>query len=82
MPPGRTRDPFCHPEWIFESTAKTGPSTPAPMLNLMPHQSPFRLVHLVFETSRLFFVPIRSVETIERIYEPVVPERGDAVFRT
>src|ERR1035437_8942594 len=48
--------------------------TPAPMLRLMPHQSPFRLFHLVFEASRLFFVPIRSVKSIERIDKPAVPK--------
>jgi hypothetical protein len=47
----------------------------------MPHQSPFRLSHLVFERSRLFFVSIGSVEPLERIHEPAVPERGDAIFR-
>jgi len=36
-------------------------STPAPVLCLMPHQSPFRLFHLVFETDRLFCVPFGSV---------------------
>jgi hypothetical protein len=55
--------------------------TPAPMLRLMPHQSPFRLFHLVFEASRLFFVPIRSVKSIERIDKPAVPKHGDAIFR-
>jgi hypothetical protein len=35
----------------------------------------------VFETSRLFFVPICSVESVERINKPAVPERGDAIFR-
>ena len=56
-------------------------STPAPMLFLMPHQSPFRLVHLIFETSRLFFVPIRSVEPYERIHKPAIPKGCNAVFR-
>ena len=54
MPLGRARDPFSHPE--FESTAKAAASTPAPMICLMPHQSPFCLFHLVFEASCLFFV--------------------------
>jgi len=47
----------------------------------MPHQCPFRLFHLVFETSRLFGVTFGSVKSFERIHEPAVPERGDAVFR-
>jgi hypothetical protein len=47
----------------------------------MPHQSPFRLFHLVFEASRLFFVPVRSIEPYERIDKPAVLERDDTVFR-
>jgi hypothetical protein len=47
----------------------------------MSHQSPFCLFHLVFETSRLFFVPFGSVEPVERIDKPAVPEHGDAVSR-
>jgi hypothetical protein len=46
----------------------------------MPHQCPFRLFHLVFETSRLFGVPFGSVKSFKRIHEPTVAERGDAVF--
>jgi hypothetical protein len=34
-------------------------SAPAAVLRLVPHQSPFRLFHLVFKTSRFFLVPIR-----------------------
>jgi hypothetical protein len=51
------------------------------MIRLMPHQSPFRLSHLVFETNHLFFVPIRAVEPFERIHEPAAPEHGNAIFR-
>jgi hypothetical protein len=47
----------------------------------MPHQSPFRLSHLVFESSRLFFVSICAVEPFERIHEPAAPEHGNAAFR-
>jgi hypothetical protein len=47
----------------------------------MPHQSPFRLIHLVFEASCLFFVPFGSVEPLERIDKPAVPKRGDSIFR-
>ena len=47
----------------------------------MPHQCPFRLFHLVFEMGRLFGVPFGSVKSFERIHEPPVPKRGDAVFR-
>jgi hypothetical protein len=47
----------------------------------MPCQGSMRLIHLVFETSRLFFVPFGSVESVERINKPAVPEQGDAVFR-
>ena len=82
MPLGRTRDPFSRPEWLFESTTKAGgASVPVAVLCLMPHQCPFRLFHLVFETSRLFYVPVRAVEPFERIHEPAAPERGDAVSR-
>jgi hypothetical protein len=55
-------------------------SAPAPVLCLMPHQSPICLVHLVFEASCLFFVPFGSVESVERIDKPAVPEHGDAEF--
>jgi hypothetical protein len=51
------------------------------VLRLVSHQSPFRLFHLVFETGRLFCVPFGSVESVERIDKPAVPERGDAVSR-
>jgi hypothetical protein len=51
------------------------------MLCLMPRQSPLSLIHLVSEPNRLFFIPIRSVAPLERIHEPAVPKRGDAVFR-
>jgi len=47
----------------------------------MSHQSPFRLSHLVFETNYLLFISIGSVEPLERINKPAMPERGDAVFR-
>jgi len=47
----------------------------------MPHQSPFRLVHFVFETSCLFFVLLGSVESVKRTHKPAVPEHGDAEFR-
>jgi hypothetical protein len=46
----------------------------------MPQQCPFRLVHLVFKTSRLFFVPIGSFESFERIHEPAVPKCSNSVF--
>jgi hypothetical protein len=46
----------------------------------MPRQSPLSLLHLVFKASCLFFVPIRSVECLERIDKPAVTERGDAEF--
>jgi hypothetical protein len=46
----------------------------------MPHQRPFRLVHFVFETSRLFLFPFGSVESAERIDKPAVPKHGDAEF--
>jgi hypothetical protein len=41
------------------------PSTPAPVLRLMPHQCTFSLSHLVFETNRLFFVPAPWIEPFE-----------------
>jgi hypothetical protein len=50
------------------------------MLCLMPRQSPLSLIHLVSEPSCLFFVPIRSVEPLERFDKPAVPKGGYAEF--
>jgi len=49
------------------------------MFNLMPRQSPFCLIHLVFEASRFFFIPIRLVESVQRIEKPAVPKHGNAI---
>ena len=46
----------------------------------MPHQCPFRLFHLVFETSRLFGVPFGSVKSFEQIHEPAVTKGGYQEF--